>query len=150
MPRPKVPDKIKKMKGTLKKIRVNDQQPDVDDLVAVPEPPDNLDELAREEWKRVATILFNVGVLSSLDLVGLAMYCSNWSEWIRANKVIEEEGWIITAPSGYPVKNPMVTIRDMAETKAFKWISQYGLSPASRANVAVDPKKKKTVKGFMD
>lgn len=146
----RVPDKIKKLKGTLKKSRVNELQPEPDDLLSIPDPPSDLPEVAKKEWIRVATILFDIGILSGLDLTGLASYCNTFAIWVRCNDEMAEQGLTVMAPSGYPIINPLLSQIYKSQKEMRDWLIQYGMTPAARANVSVDNRKKKSVKGFMD
>ena len=50
-----LPTKLKMLKGTAQKCRVNPNEPKL--APALPEPPDFLGETAREEWLRKAPVL---------------------------------------------------------------------------------------------
>ena len=77
MPAP-LPRKIKELRGTLRKSRINHFEPEVEP--GAPEPPDWLYGDGLEEWNRVVKLLGpdGLGVISRLDRGVLAVYCLLW------------------------------------------------------------------------
>ncbi len=66
------PTKLKLLKGNPGKRAIkNEPEPEV----CIPDPPDHLDDVAVGEWNRIAPQLEQLGLLSDIDMVALAMYC---------------------------------------------------------------------------
>ena len=55
---------------------------------AIPFPPVHLTADAVEEWNRVATDLYNLGVLSEIDRAALAAYAQAYGRWVQAERAI--------------------------------------------------------------
>lgn len=53
-------------------------------LSALPRCPDHLNDVARKEWRRLATPLFDAGILTLADRAALAAYCVAYARgWLR-------------------------------------------------------------------
>lgn len=98
---------------------------------------------ARAEWKRIAPKLYRLGLLSELDSSALAAYCQARGRFREAVEQLEAEGYIVTAPSGYPIPSPWVAIQNSAHKAMLEGAREFGLSPASRTKVSAagTPKK---------
>ena len=66
--RKKTPTKIKEMQGTIEKSRTIENEMVVDQVSELPIVPDWLSEIGKNEFKKVTTQLFNLGMLYSVDL----------------------------------------------------------------------------------
>ena len=85
-----LPTKLKMLKGTAQKCRVNPNEPEL--APALPEPPDFLGETAREEWLRKAPVLVRMGVLTEGDDAALAAYCQAFERFVEAERKIRQSG----------------------------------------------------------
>src|SRR5574341_2082004 len=72
------------------------------------EPPAWLDETAKVEWRRVATMLSLDGVLTEMDSDALCAYCETWVRWKEATAKIRQFGMVIKSPNGMPMPSPYV------------------------------------------
>ena len=63
-------------------------------------------------------------------------------EWQEAELRIQEikdkggDGLMVKAPSGYPIQNPYLAIANRAMEDCYKYLQQFGLSPAARTRVS--------------
>ena len=55
----------------------------------VPSPPVFLNKIAKKEWKRLAPIVFNAGMLTDADVGTFAAYCDSYAQWVLAEKAIQ-------------------------------------------------------------
>lgn len=127
--RPK-PSKLKALEG--KKIDTSDE-PDPD--VAVPNPPSCLDRVARKEWKRISKELAVIGLISEIDMTGLATYCQQFSIWFEASEHVKKTGLLVKSPNGYPVQNPYLSIANKAMERMVRILTEFGMTPASRSRI---------------
>ena len=95
---------------------------------------------ARREFRRVTKHLETMGILSVADRTMIAGYCLAWNEVREATEQIEDEGRVVLTAKGM-VKNPWVLIRENALAQLLRFAQQFGLSPASRANVKCEGPK---------
>lgn len=110
----------------------------------MPEIPAHLSDEARAEWSRVAQELFILGILSQVDRVAFAAYCEAWADWVDACKKCAIEGFTIVQPStGNIVMNPHFNAKTRAAELMHKFLTEFGMTPASRTRINAPPKKKK-------
>lgn len=106
-----------------------------------PEMPAHLNENARAEWDRILPIVEKWNLISELDSAAMALYCVSYSRWQEAEKMLatiaQETGdsLVIMSPSKFPVQNPYLSIANRAMEDCYKYLQQFGLSPAARTRV---------------
>jgi phage terminase small subunit len=66
-----------------------------------PEYPDDLDDTAKREWKRLVKILLRARVLTEADGYTLANLHQDWSTLVKAQTKLKEFGLLLKTPSGY-------------------------------------------------
>lgn len=143
--RPKKPTALKKLDGTIRKDRMpeNEMQPNKLDLV--PAPPSHFDEVAKQVWDQKAKELYELGILTTIDLDMLGRYCAAVSIATAAEKKIKSQGMVLECTNHrgnlYYQKNPHITIWKEATVEANKIASQFGFTPSSRAKISFPDKK---------
>lgn len=99
-------------------------------------PPSWLDETAKKEFKRLAKLLLSVELINDADIGHLAMYCDAYSQYLTFKKQIQENGlWVGDRP------NPFILRMKDAAMQMRSFASDLGLSPASRARLAINLSK---------
>ena len=127
------PTHLKVLEGVQNKKRINDKEPKP--FPKAPDPPKFLDHIATNEWKRIAPELEKLGLLTGIDMSALAAYCDQFSRWVQATEKIQNEGMIISAPSGYPVQSPYLSIANKALDSMKKFLTEFGMTPSSRTRI---------------
>lgn len=94
MARPRKPKGAKVIKGTFRKCRENPNEPDPMPLDELPEPPDDLPELGKEEWRRVIKFLVDNKIVGAEGLGFLETYC-------RLHTLIKQERDLLRIPASY-------------------------------------------------
>lgn len=129
--------KSHKTKEEIRIRKENEIKPDVDRVRC----PDWLCEVGRTEWKRMEQDLLELGLLTNLDINQLAIYCDAYAKYIKATKEIEESGLVIeyTNKAGATniIPNPNVSIATKYADLIKKYCTEFGLSPSSRAKMAI-------------
>jgi P27 family predicted phage terminase small subunit len=112
------------------------------------EPPPHLDELAVEEWKRVAPGLLINGLLTDVDKAVLAVYCECYSRWCEIESLISEQkkdtlvkGYIVIGSNGNTMINPLIRASKEAKDQMIRAAKEFGMTPSSRSDVRVDANK---------
>lgn len=105
----------------------------------VPECPEWLTGIAREEWKRVATGLHAAGLLTGLDVSALEGYVVTYAKWREAEQRLAEEGMTVTTPNGCVQVSPCQGIANQSAKLLLSWIKAFGLSPDSRGRMELPP-----------
>jgi P27 family predicted phage terminase small subunit len=148
--RRRIPTKIKKLRDTFRPARaVNEPEPEL----VTPLPPNHLDPVAREEWDRISAELESLGLLSNLDRTALAGYCLAYSRWIKAEEILAKSSLLIMTgqtkddkghlSGGCPIQNPMLAVSNKAQELMIRYLSEFGMTPASRSKIDVKPQAKK-------
>lgn len=140
MPMPKKPTALRRAQGNPGKVKGNKSEPQP--TIIMPTAPENMSEFARQEWERITPILYRLGLLSEIDTVALAMYCDAVSTWRQAKEQLAIEGLTISTTNGNVIQNPVLGIRNKAMELAHKFLIQFGMTPASRANVTTREENK--------
>jgi len=135
---------IKKMKpGPIPKNNVRELKTTGDNKpkFTAPECPEHLFGAAKTEWGRIITLLEKYKLITDIDTAALALYCASYGRWQEAESKIQEmkskggDGMIVKSPSGYPIQNPYLAIANRAMEDCYKYLQQFGLSPAARTRV---------------
>ncbi len=139
--RPK-PTKLKLLQGNPGHRPLNTNEPEY--KVEIPKPPKHLNKVALQEWKRVSKVLFEQGLLTTVDMAGLAAYCQSFSRWAAAETQLEKEGLTDTTTNGNTIQNTLVGIANQAMEHMRKHLIEFGMTPSSRSKVtAQDTKQEK-------
>jgi len=142
MPRGRKPKPIaeKLAEGNPGKRRLNSAAPNL--KPALPEPPASLTAAAKAEWARLSQELFDAGLLTNVDRDALATYCEFWADWVDARSHIDVPGGkVFITEKGYQQQSPWVGMANKAAANMLRIAAEFGLTPASRARLAVAPPK---------
>lgn len=130
------PTVLKALAGNPGKRAVNRSEPSVPE--GVPDCPSFLDDEAKAEWFRVASILNQMGLLTRADRSALAAYCTCYSRWVAAEKEVRKYGPIVLSPKQkIPQKSPYLCVADQAMESMRKFMVEFGLTPSSRSRIKV-------------
>ena len=129
------PTALKVANGNPGKRRINGQEPKPPG--SLPDCPDHLSDVAREEWHRIAASLNKIGLLTQVDRTTMAAYCQCYGRWVEAEQKLAETPSIIRLPSGYIQQSPWLTISNKQLELMVKYMAELGLTPASRSRLAV-------------
>lgn len=133
-----IPTELKVLRGT-RADRINQESP-----TAIQEPPacpEYLDDIARDEWPRIVAELQELGVLSHTDRAAIALYCSAFSTWVRANREIKAGGLTVATAQGTDKTNPAVSIANQAAIQMGRLLVEFGLTPSARSRVSSGKKE---------
>ena len=113
----RTPTHLKLLKGNPGKRPIR-PEPEPAVPATPPDPPEFLDEHAKNEWWRVAPELHALGLLTVLDLQPLAAYCQAYVHWVTAERALARMaagdahfcGLMITGSTGSHMANPLVRV----------------------------------------
>lgn len=142
------PTNLKLIEGNKGKRGLNKREPDpeyLNDLTA----PDYLSAAAKEVWDEVAPNLRKAMLLTTIDVQTLAMGCNAIAQYrmaakklgdnlVKAKMVEPLEGDGPAAATGEHV-NPWLIVQSMSFKQAMAVFMQFGMSPAARARVSINP-----------
>ncbi len=104
----------------------------------MPTCPSHLSATAKTEWKRLARVLSDVGLLTLVDRTVLAGYCQAYGRWVEAEKKLQETPTLLKTPAGYIQTSPWLTISNKQMELMAKYMAELGLTPSSRARLSVN------------
>lgn len=111
-----------------------------------PPAPEHLDADARAEWDRLAPQLYSAGLLTAVDVAIFALYCSAYSNWVRACAALRTQEYVVPGMRGALVRNPWVAIRDDSFAQTRLAAAELGMTPASRSRVQTHPQSEQSRK----
>ena len=143
---PPKPTRLKVAAGNPGKRPLNPAEPQP--AVEVPRCPAWLPKRAKAEWRRITPELHRLGLVALIDQAALSAYCVAVAEVEQATATLEAEGrvcvWPIFDKQGEKLgerlkAHPCVAMQRDAMAKVKAFVSEFGLSPASRTRVHGKP-----------
>ena len=143
-PRPQ-PTQLKIMRGNpgCRPINKAEPQPPSDGVVM----PGHLGEVAAGKWCELLPLLQAVKVMTRADVESLARYCDTYEWWLATRAKLKKEGdtYPILNDKGevkYIAQRPEVSIANKLAAQLRQLESDFGLSPAARTSLKVEPDAK--------
>lgn len=101
----------------------------------LPDCPDWLEDEAKAEWERLAVPLYNLGLLTELDMAAFASYCQAYARWKEAEEFISQHGSIVKTKTGYWQQVPQISIARANQAMMLKAAAEFGLTPSARSRI---------------
>ena len=143
-----VPDSLKMIRGTFRKDRVNKNAPNP--ALVCPKPSKSLNDKEQKVWDELAPMLFNLGVLTEMDIVALTLLCRDIAMYRECLAIVNKEGMVIkmVGSQGQTVLkvNPSYTIQRQLAGDILQMLREFGMTPASRMKIVVGEKPKEKSK----
>jgi P27 family predicted phage terminase small subunit len=141
---PRVPTHLKLLRRNPGHQRLNRNEPVPAQPPAVPEPPAFLTGYAADEWYRVSAELHHLKLLTILDVMPLATYCTAYQRWRTAEEVLGKmaekdpatSALLVRGPDGAPRQNPMVKIAANAAADMITYAGHFGMTALARARIS--------------
>ena len=139
------PTHLKLIEGNPGKRKVNPVEPEP--LPELHAPPPFLPQEGQDEWKRVATELYNLGLLTVVDRTALAAYCHSYAIWKQATDAINQmaardqltRGLMIKTTNGNAIQNPLIGTANKAASDMVRYAAEFGMTPSARARISAQP-----------
>ena len=150
MARPRKPTEIKKMQGTLRPCRVNNNEPHPDTYLQQIEPPTYLGEIAKELWK-FAVAQAPKEMLTGLDFSILATWADTQAKIIQCEREINEFGMFVEDENtGRRMANKALAQQNELKGILLRCLNELGFTPASRSKVSLSKKSEENKNPFLD
>jgi len=130
------PTALKLLAGNPGKRAINHAEPKP--RVVMPKPPEHLSDAEKEKWKSVVRELHPLGLVTTIDKDALAMYCTIYVRWVKAERMVRDKGEIIKTAAGNIIQNPYLSIANRALDQLNKLGAEFGMTPSSRSRVKAD------------
>jgi P27 family predicted phage terminase small subunit len=142
-PRP-IPTHLKLLRGNPGHQRLNKNEPQPPRTAEPPDCPSFLASYAQDEWHRVAPGLHVMGLLSPLDVMPLAAYCTAYQHWREAEEALAQlaerdpatRGLLIRSTTGEPRLNPLLRAAATCAADMVRFAAEFGFSPAARSRIS--------------
>ena len=142
------PTAIKKLEGNPGKRKLNTKEPVP--AKGKPDCPEWLLPEAKKEWKRLADLMNQMGVLTEVDMAAFAAYCQSYARWKEAQEHISSEGSTFETDKGYQQQTPWVGIANTNQKLMLQAASEFGLTPSSRSRIVAGNAKGKEPEDEME
>lgn len=128
-----MPAAVKKLRGTYRESRHREgfQAPIPP---RQPRAPRWLSAPAKAEWRRVAPGLYELGLLTELDVMALACYCDLYARAVEAEEIIARDGLMLDGQA-----HPCVRIARQSWALARAFATDFGATPSSRTRINITP-----------
>ena len=103
----------------------------------LPDCPMHLNAEARDEWHRLAEVLYRMGVLTTVDRAALAAYCQSWGRWVEAEEKLKTTPMLLKTATGYVQQSPWLSIVNKQLELMGRFMTELGLTPAARSRIKV-------------
>lgn len=145
------------LRGNPSKLPIGDLAETLQPEVEIPNCPRHLLPEARKEWRRITPELERYGLISKLDRAALALYCQAYARWVWAEEQLQRsvqfmsakeaeaiekglpwtggDGYTVPTPNGHMTYSPHWVIANKAMEQVNRYMSSFGLDPASRGRV---------------
>lgn len=127
------PTAVKKLEGNPGKRKLNTKEPVP--ATGMPTCPNWLLQEAKNEWKRLAELMNQMGVLTEVDRAAFAAYCQSYARWKEAQEHIDSDGSIFETDKGYQQQTPWVGIANTNQKLMMQAASEFGLTPSARSKI---------------
>ena len=137
----------------LKRLEGNPGKRPLNELEPVPPSgtircPHHLLPEARKEWRRLAPILTQMGLLTPADAVPFEAYCTAYARWLEAQAEITRHGSIYKDNEGRIRPNPYIAIANQQLREIRSFAAEFGLTPSNRSAMIANVMS--AVKGTVD
>lgn len=140
------PTALKVVAGNPGKRAINKQEPDpvyLQDLAA----PAWMHASAKAVWDEVAPQLSRAKLLTEVDVQALSMGCVAVAQYRQSVRVAGDDlvkGKVVDSDNGEPEQagehlNPWMIVQSMSFKQAMAIFQQFGMTPASRTRIAIQP-----------
>ena len=156
-----MPANVHRMHGNASKKPIGELVDGVQPIVEIPGCPAHLLTAAKAEWKRIAPLLQELGLIAKIDRAALALYCQAYAWWVWHESCLRDDiarvaakrkefeslpdnagkewtggdGFTIATPNGSFTYNAHWVGKNKAAEQVDKFLQSFGLSPSARARV---------------
>lgn len=106
-----------------------------------PSRPDVLQGESLAEWDRMVKLLDKLEILHRADGSALALYCTQYARWKKAEEELAEHGYTQLVKD-FERQSPWVQISNDATKMMKELLKEFGLTPASRAKLMPETEQK--------
>jgi P27 family predicted phage terminase small subunit len=138
-----LPDRLKGLRGTLKKCRVNDQPIITSQITKIPAPPRWLSKVQKKIYKETCNHLVFLNVLEVTGLPLIVAYSIEYGKYLEASEKMGTEFTLSIETQKGIIKttNPIQRVIDSSLSNAMKISSLFGLDPVNKSKLKINDDK---------
>lgn len=140
--RPAKPTELKKLAGNPGKRPLNDAEPQPHIGERTPTVPAWLPEDAKDIWRKYARSLWELRLLTEVDVPAFAVLCETMAMYRTAVEMIGRGYDVQTTESGYRQQDPWVSIRNNMVSQMRKLWVEFGMTPSARSGIKIEQEEK--------
>ena len=134
-PRP-IPSELRKLRGSRRPSKAGEPQPHVG--TRTPSVPAWLPEEAKAVWHKYARSLWELRLLTDIDVMAFAVLCETMALYRTAVEMVGKGYDVQETESGYRQQDPWVSIRNNAISQMRKLWQEFGMTPSSRVRLDIE------------
>jgi P27 family predicted phage terminase small subunit len=96
-----------------------------------------MNKQAKELWVKVAPELQERGDLTEATSEALAILCKSWADYLEMTATLDEEGKIITSPTGVSKPHPAAALQKSFSEIFARQAEALGLTPKSKSKAKI-------------
>lgn len=127
------PTALKQLEGNPGGRKLNNREPKSNS--GIPVCPAWLLPEAKNEWRRLAKKLYQMGILTVSDRTTFAAYCQSYARWKEANEHLEQEGSVVFTKNGFEQPSAWVGIANTNQKLMMQAAAEFGLTPSVRSRL---------------
>lgn len=128
-----VPTILKIVRGNPGKRPLNQNEPQPRHIE--PRCPKWLTSDGKKFWREIAPVLRGMGLFTEAERLALTALCVSLADLKAAHENVEKYGRVIKTPKGSAQPSPYIAIQNSALKQIRSFLSELGLSPASRSRI---------------
>lgn len=132
---------MKVLEGNPGKRPLPKHEPKPAPTVKMPNPPAWMNTYGKKAWKRLAPELQRLGLLTVVDIETFSAACQCYGVWVECEKTLKKKGrthsYTNKAKETNTIVRPEVKIGQKALDQFKSYMTEFGLSPASRTRIEV-------------
>lgn len=142
MPNKRLPNEIKRSRGTLNVTRDGDRAEMIisERVMTIPPCPEFFNKFQAAEWQSVWSYLIEYRLAAPVDFSLIASYCMEMGKYLQLVKEIGSDYTVIN-PKGYTIENPLNAVANKALMNALRLGAEFGFTPVSRSRIVVQKDK---------
>ena len=149
--RKQLPDSIKKLQGSENITRLNNDKPEFDMMIGLPETPEKLNNDGARIYETLGQTLIDANILNASNMLSFVSFCYEYGiYWEASKKYNTLESRIEETKSGSRVA-PAHKVIQSAFANWMKLATEFGLTPASVSKIiAIKQQKKNPIDRLLD
>lgn len=104
----------------------------------MPPMPSELGQLAKNHWHFIGRQLEAAGLITSVDLSVLRIYCESYEHYVKAQRECQDKGEYQPTPNGYEQLAPWAVARERHASRLDKLEGRLFLNPRARQSIKLE------------